>query len=98
MQLRSNRNTVRHFTLEVDYPELDSAREFQSKIASLVKSRLVSILESLCEKYGSDKLIRIAEIDLDLGTISKADVDTLLPRLFEKKLLQIFSGFDSEIY
>ncbi len=98
MQFKSNRNTVRHFTLEVDYPELDSAREFQSKIASLVKSRLVSILESLCEKYGSDKLIRVAEIDLDLGTISKADVDTLLPRLFEKKLLQIFSGFDSEIY
>lgn len=98
MRFRNNRNTVRHFTLEVDYPELDSAREFQAKIASLVKNRLVSVLDNLCEKYGSEKLIRIAEFDLDLGNIPMSEVDTLLPRLFEKKMLQIFSGFDSEIY
>ena len=98
MRLKQDIHAVRHFSVQVDYPELDSAQEMQNKVASIVKTRLMNILEDTCNKFGIEKFIRIEKLDIDLGDIPQEDIETALPGLFEKKIMQVFSGFKSDIF
>ncbi|MGM0496619.1 MAG: contractile injection system tape measure protein [Bacteroidota bacterium] len=98
MKVKQDIHAVRHFSVQVDYPELDSAQEMQNKVASILKTRLVDILEDSCNKFGTENFIRIEKLDIDLGDIPQEDIETALPRLFEKKIMQVFSGFKSDIF
>jgi len=83
---------------QADYPEPDSAQEAQNRLISVVKSRLINILEDACDKFGTESFIRIEKLEIDLGDIPQEDIETALPQLFEKKIMQVFSGFRSDIF
>ncbi|MBI9052309.1 MAG: hypothetical protein JEY96_00735 [Bacteroidales bacterium] len=98
MKLNKKAHSVKQLSIEVEYPELKSAKDAQDKVLSIVKNKLVDILERACDNYGSDSLIRIKKLTLDLGDIQFTDISTQLPQAFEKKINQIFSGFNSNIF
>jgi|GEM_PF-1993449 len=98
MKLKKKVHSVKRFSVQVEYPEVNSAKNAQDRVFSIVKNILVDKLENACNKYGSDSLIRIKSLTLDLGDIQISDIDSQLPKAFEKKINQVLSGFSSNIY
>ena len=98
MKLRNNSHSVKRFSLTVDYPELKSAKETQEKVLAITRNKLVPILENTCNIFGNASLIRIKNLTVDLGDIPINEIELQLPRLFQKKINQIFSDFNSNIY
>lgn len=97
MKINKRAHSVKRFSVEIDYSEEKIARETQDKVISIVRNKLVKILEEACSNNDQDNLIRIRNLTFDLGDISVSDIDTHLPRLFEKKVNEIFSGFRNNI-
>lgn len=98
MKLNKKAHSVKRFSIQVEYPELKTAKEAQDKVLYIAKQKLTSLLEDACNRYGSDILVKIRNLTLDLGDIPATEIESQLPRLFEKKINQILSGFKSNIY
>lgn len=98
MKLNKKAHSVKQFSIQVEYPEFKTAKEAQEKILYVAKNKLAKLLEDACNRYGSDLLVKIKNLTLDLGDITASELDRQLPHLFEKKINQVLSGFKSNIY
>jgi len=98
MILKRDKHSIKRFTVNVEYPEVKSARNTQDMVASVVRDKLTEIIEKACDKYGTSNLYKINQLTIDLGDISRDVLKHSLPNLFEKEINRIFSGFESGIY
>ena len=89
MKLNKKAHSVKQFSIEVEYPEEKTAKEAQENVLYVAKNKLANILEDACNRYGSDLLVKVKNLTLDLGDIPATEIERQLPNLFEKKIHQI---------
>ncbi len=80
------KSKIQKLIFDVQYFEQESAGSMQNKIISDFNNYLVKILDKNLDKYTQQRIIKAAKVELDLGVLTKADLENNLSQIFEKKL------------
>ncbi len=85
--MRPDLSKIQKVLFDVDYYDKHSAPTLQNRIISEFNTRIHRILDKRLNKFSQSDFIKIKHFELDLGNLSRDDVENNLPRLIEEELV-----------
>lgn len=91
------KSKIQQVTFDVQYFEQESASFMQNRIVSDFNNYMQRTLDKKLGELTSKKLIKAKKIELDLGVLTKSDVENNLPAIFEKKLVDYLKSLNTKL-
>ncbi len=84
--MANNENhSIQRFTFDVDITDRDKAYSIQNELSRIFNGRLIKVIDSVCDEMQvQDHLLRIREMELDIGLIVEYDLEDDLVYKFER--------------
>src|SRR5687767_5228239 len=87
---------VQKYTFEVEFGKEDQAYQLQTRLASFIKEKIVSLTEEIFNEYSIDLSVGINKVVIDLGNINldnyEQEIYVALKKQLSAKLNLLLTG------